>query len=104
MHKGLRGINEPLSGSSSPLPSPPLPDDRTARILEKKPVPAETPETQRLIEALKRRRRVVVRRATEAGIVLSLGLMVASNSQVLQLLKIWGKGAYNLCIVYSIDS
>ncbi|KAJ4024249.1 dolichol kinase [Fusarium irregulare] len=101
LHKGLRGINEPLSGSSSPLPSPPLPDDRTARILEKKPVPAETPETQRLIEALKRRRRVVVRRATEASIVLSLGLMVASNSQVLQLLKIWGKDIILLGLLYA---
>lgn len=104
LHKGLRGINEPLSGSSSPLASPALSDGHTARILEKPLVPVETPETKRLLEALKRRRRVVVRRVTEAGIVLALGLMVASNTQVLQLLKIWGKGMYIPCILCSIDS
>ncbi|KAJ4255472.1 dolichol kinase [Fusarium torreyae] len=95
LHKGLRGLNEPLSGSSTPLPSPALLDAHTVRTVDKPPMPIETPETKRLLEALKRRRRVVVRRATEAGIVLTLGLMVASNRQVWQLLGIWGK-AYNL--------
>lgn len=92
LHKGLRGLNEPLSGSSTPLPSPALLDGHVIRTVDKPPMPTETPETKRLLEALKKRRRVVVRRITEAGIVLALGLMVASNSQVLQLIKIWGKG------------
>ncbi|KAM0196935.1 hypothetical protein ACHAPI_005484 [Fusarium lateritium] len=94
LHKGLRGLNEPLSGSSTPLPSPAILDGHTIRTIEKPPMPTETPETQRLLEVLKRRRRVVVRRVTEAGTVLALGLMVASNSQVLHLLKIWGKGMH----------
>ncbi|WXC66395.1 hypothetical protein SNK03_012175 [Fusarium graminearum] len=101
LHKGLRGINEPLSGSSSPLPSPALSDGQTARTIDKTPMPIETPETKRLLEALKRRKRVVARRATEAGIVLALGLMVASNSQVLQLLKIWGKDIFLLGLLYA---
>lgn len=92
LHKGLRGLNEPLSGSSTPLPSPALLDGHVFRTVDKPPMPTETPETKRLLEYLKKRRKVVVRRITEAGIVLALGLMVASNSQVLQLIKIWGKG------------
>ncbi|KAF4449821.1 hypothetical protein F53441_7016 [Fusarium austroafricanum] len=101
LHKGLRGLNEPLSGTSTPLPSPALPDGHTAHTVDKQPMPTETPETKRLLEALKRRRRVVVRRITEAGIVLALGLMVASNSQVQQLLKIWGKDILLLGLLYA---
>ncbi|KAF5679001.1 phosphatidate cytidylyltransferase [Fusarium circinatum] len=101
LHKGLRGLNEPLSGSSTPLPSPALLDGHVIRTVDKPPMPTETPETKRLLEALKKRRRVVVRRITEAGIVLALGLMVASNSQVLQLIKIWGKDILLCGLVYA---
>ncbi|KAF5026526.1 hypothetical protein F66182_1386 [Fusarium sp. NRRL 66182] len=101
LHKGLRGLNEPLSGSSTPLPSPAILDGNTIRTIDKPPMPIETPETKRLLEALKRRRRVVVRRATEAGIVLALGLMVASNTQVSQLLGIWGKDIILLGLFYT---
>ncbi|KAM0561833.1 hypothetical protein ACHAPJ_003004 [Fusarium lateritium] len=101
LHKGLRGLNEPLSGSSTPLPSPALLDAHIVRTVDKPPTPVETPETKRLLEALKRRRRVVVRRATEAGIVLALGLMVASNRQVWQLLGIWGKDIVLLGLLYA---
>ncbi|ENH68583.1 Putative membrane protein C63.10c [Fusarium oxysporum f. sp. cubense race 1] len=101
LHKGLRGLNEPLSGFSTPLPSPALLDSHAIRTVDKPPMPTETPETKRLLEALKKRRRVVVRRITEAGIVLALGLMVASNSQVLQLIKIWGKDILLCGLVYA---
>ncbi|KAF4992005.1 hypothetical protein FGRMN_7459 [Fusarium graminum] len=101
LHKGLRGLNEPLSGFSTPLPSPAILDGHMIRTVDKSPMPIETPETKRLLEALKRRRRVVVRRATEACTVLALGFMVASNSQVLQLLKIWGKDILLLGLLYA---
>lgn len=92
LHKGLRGLNEPLSGSSTPLPSPAGLDGHAVRAVEKALTPVDTPESRRLLEALRRRRRVIARRITEAGIVLALGLMVASNPQVSRLLDIWGKG------------
>ncbi|KIL91487.1 hypothetical protein FAVG1_05103 [Fusarium avenaceum] len=101
LHKGLRGLNEPLSGSSTPLPSPAILDGHTIRTVDKPPMHTEAPETKRLLEALKRRRRVVVRRVTEAGNVLALGLMVASNSQVSQLLNIWGKDILILGLLYA---
>ncbi|KAF4983179.1 hypothetical protein FZEAL_1336 [Fusarium zealandicum] len=101
LHKGLRGLDEPLSGSSTPLPSPAVLDGHMIRVLEKPLPPVDTPETQRLLDALRRRRKVVVRRATEAGIVLALALMVASNPQVSQLLDIWGRDILLLGLSYT---
>ncbi|KAJ4168036.1 dolichol kinase [Fusarium falciforme] len=101
LHKGLRGLNEPLSGSSTPLPSPAGLDGHAVRAVEKALTPVDTPESRRLLEALRRRRRVIARRITEAGIVLALGLMVASNPQVSRLLDIWGKDILFLAISYT---
>ncbi|KAM5342381.1 hypothetical protein ACJ41O_013347 [Fusarium nematophilum] len=101
LHKGLRGLNEPLSGSSTPLPSPAAVDGHVVHAVNKALSPVETPETRRLLEALRRRRKVVVRRVTEGGIVLALGLMVASNPQVSQLLSIWGRDILLLGLSYT---
>ncbi|UPK93660.1 hypothetical protein LCI18_004595 [Fusarium solani-melongenae] len=101
LHKGLRGLNESLSGSSTPLPSPAALDGHAVRAVEKALTPVDTPESRRLLEALRRRRRVIARRITEAGIVLALGLMVASNPQVSGLLHIWGKDILFLAISYT---
>lgn len=92
-HKGLRGLNEPLSGSSSPLPSPGAQDVEGARlrIADKVFSTDGMSEPRRVFDVI-RRRRVVARRATEAGIVLALGVMVASNPNVSRLLDVWGKG------------
>ncbi|KAF4984945.1 hypothetical protein FDECE_16953 [Fusarium decemcellulare] len=101
LHKGLRGLNESVSGSSTPLPSPAILDGHMVRTVDKELSPVDTPESRRLLEALRRRRRVIVRRLTEAGIVLSLGLMVASNPQVSQLIRIWGKDILFLGFFYT---
>lgn len=90
LHKGLRGRNEPLSGSSTPLLSPAILEEEGRRKAEKIFPPDALSEPQGILYV--RRQKVLVRRATEAGIVAALGAMVASNRRVSQLLDIWGTG------------
>ncbi|CAM1508174.1 Fc.00g050220.m01.CDS01 [Cosmosporella sp. VM-42] len=100
LHKGLRGRNEPLSGSSTPLPSPAILEEEGRRSLDK-PFPAEAFSDSRLVLDVVRRKRILVRRATEAGIILALGVMVASNRQVSRVLDIWGKDIKLLILSYA---
>ncbi|KAH6648970.1 phosphatidate cytidylyltransferase [Truncatella angustata] len=72
LHKGLRGHNELLSGTSSPLPSPALPEDEYRRNFSK-------------------RNRVIVRRLTELILLGSLGTLVYSNDQARPVLYAWRK-------------
>lgn len=91
LHKGLRGRNEPLSGTSTPLSSPGIVEDEGKQSIEKKFNVDNLPEPLRIFDVV-RRRRVLIQRATEGGIVVALGLMVISNREVSRLLSIWGKG------------
>ncbi|KAH7152160.1 hypothetical protein B0J13DRAFT_605217 [Dactylonectria estremocensis] len=101
-HKGLRGLNEPLSGSSTPLPSPGPFDAVGARLrlVDKAFSTDGISEPRRVFDAI-RRKKVVARRATEAGIVLALGVMVASNPNVSILLDIWGRDIKLLSLSYT---
>lgn len=93
LHKGLRGRNEPLSGLSTPLSSPVVlfEDGRsTDKILSADGAPRRT----RAID-LARRRKVIIQRVTEVGIVLALGIMVWTNPQVSPLMAVWGKGMWH---------
>jgi hypothetical protein len=101
LHKGLRGRNEPLSGSGSPLPSPPIrEEDETVAHAEQLKAAVEK---ARLIDIL-RRNKNVCRRVTEAGILVTLGCIVASNEKVAPLVTTWSHGkikprtlAYSWC-------
>ncbi|KAK7414680.1 dolichol kinase [Neonectria punicea] len=99
-HKGLRGLNEPISGSSTPLPSPIALEPDGPRLVDKTFAPDGMPESRRVFDAI-RRKKVVMRRATEAGIVLALGIMVASNPRVSRLLHVWGKDIRLLGLSYA---
>ncbi|KAF7545662.1 hypothetical protein G7046_g9508 [Stylonectria norvegica] len=102
LHKGLRGRNEPLSGSTTPLPSPAILDEDVRHGVEKdylKTGVIELPRPPRSPDSL-RRNKVFVRRATEAGTVIALGVMVASNPQVSLLLETWGRDITLLSLSY----
>ncbi|KAH6893274.1 hypothetical protein B0T10DRAFT_592229 [Thelonectria olida] len=99
-HKGLRGLNESLSGTSTPLFSP-MTQERDGADLKEKAFIAEDMAEPRLVFEVIRRKRIVMRRVTEGGIVLALGVMVASNPDVSRLLGIWGRDIKLLSLSYT---
>ncbi|KAK0383534.1 hypothetical protein NLU13_9445 [Sarocladium strictum] len=97
LHKGLRGRNEPLSGSGSPLPSPSIrEEDETAAHEEQLRAAVEK---ARIIDIL-RRNKNLSRRATEAGILAALGGLVASNLKVTPLVSTWSKDLQTCVALY----
>ncbi|PNY26462.1 Dolichol kinase sec59 [Tolypocladium capitatum] len=90
LHKGLRGRNEVLSGVStpSPSPSPAALGDEQAQAVSKALLAKEELEKRHPLDAV-RRNKVLVRRATEAGIIVALGCMVRANRQVSPLVDVW---------------
>lgn len=91
LHKGLRGQNESLSGTSTPLPSPALLEEegrsaqnrlKTETFAKKKRVSGENV----------RRRKEVVRRLTEVFLLAVLGYFVRGNQHVQPFLVLWKRG------------
>ncbi|OIW29792.1 hypothetical protein CONLIGDRAFT_596672 [Coniochaeta ligniaria NRRL 30616] len=81
LHKGLRGQNEPLSGTSTPLLSP--------AICEEEARPAPTAPTRGRLDSNKRskaekirRRKELVRRFSEVLLLVCLGGLVHANQDV----------------------
>lgn len=93
LHKGLRGRNEVLSGATTPIPSPTTLGDEQAQAVSKALLAKEKLDKRHLPDAV-RRNKVLVRRATEAGIVAALGYMVRANRQVSPLVDIWHRGMW----------
>lgn len=93
-HKGLRGLNESLSGTSTPAFSPVRAEADGSRLNEA--VAAEVVPEPRLVFEVIRRRKIVMRRVTEGAIVVALGAMVASNPDVSRILPVWGRGMNKL--------
>jgi hypothetical protein len=91
-HKGLRGRNEPLSGTSTPLFSSTFVEEEGRKdMLELSGTNSATdgwwsPDSYRVVK-------VLVRRSFECGIVLSLGLMLRTNLSVQPILKVWRRGS-----------
>ncbi|KAL7823959.1 hypothetical protein V8C26DRAFT_384420 [Trichoderma gracile] len=99
-HKGLRGRNEVVSGTSTPLLSP--------AVLQE-PVPASGSKAshngkrsnERVIlpEAI-RRKRILVQRALEVGIIVTLAGMVRANKLLSPILATWRKDFYLFGALY----
>ncbi|ORY71968.1 uncharacterized protein BCR38DRAFT_418536 [Pseudomassariella vexata] len=94
-HKGLRGRNELLSGTSTPLPSPALLEEDPRRLsytpssLRKDSTPGK--DARVLLDSSWRTKRTkeVVRRLTEVVILGSLGAVVQANEHVRPVLSKW---------------
>lgn len=95
LHKGLRGLNEVISGTSTPLPSPAFPDDQD-RILSPTPTQfkkeAQAGSDPRIASERLKRKREVVRRLTELLLLGSLGAIVHANDSARPLLQKWQRG------------
>lgn len=95
-HKGVRGLNEVSSGTSSPMPSPSTtrPDEQKYQLnANKQALPTPTPQVP--TETLKRRKEVV-RRLVEIAILGGLCASVLSNHDVQKVLRIWKRGRSTL--------
>lgn len=90
LHKGLRGRNEALSGSSSPTLSPVAPEHHVAELGERSQ--AEVEVERRHVADRARQARLAVRRYVEVALVAALVLMVISHRQVQPVVRLWFPG------------
>ncbi|MBE3049563.1 hypothetical protein IMZ48_45115 [Candidatus Bathyarchaeota archaeon] len=92
LHKGLRGRNEALSGSSSPMLSPATPEHHVAELGER--TPAEVEVERRHSADRARQARLAVRRYVEVALVAGLVLKVISHRQVQPIVRLWFPGKW----------
>lgn len=95
LHKGLRGRNETLSGSSSPMLSPTVPEHHVAELGERLPASVEVERRHNADRA--RQARLAIRRYVEVALVAGLVLMVISHRQVEPIVKLWFPGKWAHC-------
>jgi hypothetical protein len=97
-HKGLRGAEGVWSSTPSPLMSPAILDESTQRSpstlrRDIATALANEEEVRNAAQKFRRKRRVeIIRRATEAGILLFVTGIIGSNREVRQMLKLWKRG------------
>ncbi|KAI0883325.1 uncharacterized protein GGS22DRAFT_168420 [Annulohypoxylon maeteangense] len=89
LRKGLRGCNEALSGTATPIPSPALLEEEGRKLscsLKKEPHQGKRPNSP---ADRVRRRKEIIRRSTEFFIIVFLGLMLHTNARVQSILHKW---------------
>lgn len=97
-HKGLRGAEGTWSSTPSPLLSPAILDDdiqKTPISLRRAAISAALNEddVRKAAEKFRHKRRVeIMRRATEAAILVFVGAILGFNREVRHILKLWKKG------------
>jgi hypothetical protein len=97
-HKGLRGAEGTYSSTPSPLLSPAILDEDIQKLplnLRRAGISAalDEDEVRKAAEKVKHKQRVeIVRRATEAAILVFVGAILGLNREVRQLLRLWKKG------------
>ncbi|KAK3296994.1 uncharacterized protein B0H64DRAFT_338589 [Chaetomium fimeti] len=89
-HKGLRGRNEPLSGTSTPLLSPSIWEEEGRKTNSGSGHGGHEREKRGAAERV-RRRKELVRRATEVLLLIWQGGMVASNAEARSFIHLYRK-------------
>jgi len=92
-HKGLRGGNEQQSGTSTPLLSPVVLEEE-GRKTHSSPSHGGYERDKRGAAERIRRRKELIRRATEVLLLACQGGLVASNSEVRPFLRLYQRGNY----------
>ncbi|KAM7208740.1 hypothetical protein V8F20_000903 [Naviculisporaceae sp. PSN 640] len=100
LHKGLRGMNEPLSGSSTPLLSPAVIEEEV-RKTNLNPTKNGLEREKRAAADKVRRRREITRRATEVILLGCQAAIVASNKKTQLLLSTYRDGFIAVALVFS---
>ncbi|RYO97949.1 hypothetical protein DL765_010994 [Monosporascus sp. GIB2] len=91
LHKGLRGRNEVLSGTSTPMLSPATIEEE-GRITFSVPRRGSSSKESRRTADGSRRRKEIIRRLSELVILGSLGGIVQANYDTKQILRKWNRG------------
>ncbi|KAI0119132.1 hypothetical protein F4814DRAFT_410689 [Daldinia grandis] len=89
--KGLRGRNEVLSGTSTPIPSPAVLEEEGRRIsynMKKDELIGKRPQNP---ADRARRRKEIVRRSAELLLIGFLGIVVCTNTYVQPILRRWNR-------------
>ncbi|RKU42457.1 hypothetical protein DL546_003785 [Coniochaeta pulveracea] len=90
-NKGLRGMNEELpSGTSTPLPSPAVPEQASPRTLQHQTEKKDHNRPRKRAEKY-RRRKEVVRRAVELALLACLARLVQTNAEARFFVVLWKK-------------
>ncbi|KAH6840912.1 hypothetical protein B0I37DRAFT_438397 [Chaetomium sp. MPI-CAGE-AT-0009] len=90
LHKGLRGRNEPISGTSTPLLSPSIWEEEGRKTHSGSGQGGYEREKRGAAERV-RRRKELIRRATEVLLLVWQGGMVASNSEAQSFIHLYRK-------------
>lgn len=94
-HKGLRGRSEQASACSTPMLSPAVLEEE-GRESHAGSLHGGYGRTRKGAAERARRRKELIRRATEVLLVVCQGAMVASNTRVLPFLRLYQRGKYLL--------
>ncbi|KAH8129291.1 hypothetical protein FP744_10009597 [Trichoderma asperellum] len=97
-HKGLRGKNEVISGTSTPVLSPAVLQEPTAG--RKVSLGGKKSEDKAIVPDTIRRRKILVQRALEAGIIVTLARMIQANKLLSPILDTWRKDFYLFSALY----
>ncbi|KAH8664117.1 hypothetical protein BX600DRAFT_550217 [Xylariales sp. PMI_506] len=97
LHKGLRGKNEVLSGTSTPLLSPAVPDEEGRRYLQKD---SKLAKEYRPEVTNSRRKKEIARRLTELLILLTLVALAQANDHVRPLWLRWRNELCATLVIY----
>ncbi|KAK1243795.1 hypothetical protein MKX08_001933 [Trichoderma sp. CBMAI-0020] len=92
-HKGLRGKNEVISGTSTPVLSPAVLQEPVPTAGRKASLGGKKIEDKVIVPDAIRRRKTLVQRALEAGIIVTLARMIHANKRLSPVLDTWRKVA-----------
>ncbi|KAL7790884.1 phosphatidate cytidylyltransferase [Trichoderma ceciliae] len=99
-HKGLRGRNEVISGTSTPVLSPAVLQEPVPTASRKSSHTGKRPEERIILPDVIRRRRILVQRALEVGIIATLAGMIQANKLLSPALDTWRKDFYLFSALY----
>ncbi|KAK0651833.1 hypothetical protein B0T16DRAFT_404788 [Cercophora newfieldiana] len=88
LHKGIRGKNEPLSGTSTPFLSPAVLEEEGRRI-SLGPNPGTLDREKRNLVEKSRRRKELIRRGAEILLLVCQGGLIASNRAVQPFIQLY---------------
>lgn len=92
-HKGLRGRNEVISGTSTPLLSPAVLQEPVPPTSRRASHSGKKSEERVILPDIIRRKKILVQRAIEVGIITTLAGLIQANKLLAPVLRTWRKGA-----------